>query len=404
MNDLRPAVIRKLPQVLFLASLLALLLMLGSERGEASQIAFQAGETGETGEIYPQQCAPCHGPAGEGSAFGPALTERPSAVDDRIEIISNGSGAMPAFGPTLSQEQIVELVVLIDSLFVAPDSPPGDAVQQGARVYADNCATCHGADAGGGAGPNLKTTPVSPDALIAIVSQGQGSMPGFADSISSDEIGAMVAFLEDLTGAGGDPPSAVSGVELFADFCMRCHGPDATGGVGPALKASTLSAAEMVPVIGNGRGAMPAFSAILDSAEIDVLVAFLQAGNTSSGDGPATPPSVATGTDIYLAACSTCHGLDASGGVGPRLAGTRLAVNEIISQVFGAHSQGMPTFEGVLDAVQVQDVARYVLSLEGESTSQTGWLALGVVGIVAVAGAVGLWYSGALEQLLRRRR
>ena len=64
----------------------------------------------------------------------------------------------------------------------------------------------------------------------------------------------------------------------------------------------------------------------------------------------------------------------------------------------------MPTFEGVLDAVQVQDVARYVLSLEGESTSQTGWLALGVVGIVAVAGAVGLWYSGALEQLLRRRR
>ena len=400
MNDQGSAANRRKPWALVLVSLVALLLMIGSEGGEASQIAFQAGEVGE---IYPQQCAPCHGPAGEGSAFGPALTERPSGVDDRIEIITNGSGAMPAFGPTLSEDQIVHLVALIDSQFVGPDVPPDGLVQQGAGVYADHCATCHGADGGGGAGPSLKTTAMSRDALIAIVSEGQGSMPGFADRVSSDDIEAMVAFLENLSGAGDDPPSGASGTELFADFCARCHGPDATGGVGPALKTSTLGAAEMVPVIGNGRGAMPAFSAILDSAEIDVLVAFLQEGKTDGGNGSPTP-SISSGSDIYIGACSTCHGLDASGGVGPPLAGTRLAVNEVISQVFGAHSQGMPTFEGVLDAVQVQEVARYVLSLEGEPASQRGWLVLVVVGGLAIAGAVGLWYSGALDRVLRRSR
>jgi mono/diheme cytochrome c family protein len=380
--------------------LVALLLMIGSEGGEASQITFQAGEVGE---IYPQQCAPCHGPAGEGSAFGPALTERPSGVDDRLEVITNGSGAMPAFGPTLSQDQIVHLVALIDSQFVRPDLPPDGPVQQGAGVYADHCATCHGVDGGGGAGPSLKTMATSRDALIAVVSDGQGSMPGFADTVSSGDIEAMVAFLEDLSGTGEPPPADASGADLFADFCARCHGPDATGGAGPALKTSPLSAAEMVPVIGNGRGAMPAFSAIIDSDDIDVLVAFLQEGKTDGGDGSPTP-SISSGADIYVGACSTCHGLDASGGVAPPLAGTRLTVNEVISQVFGAHAEGMPTFEGVLDAVQVQEVARYVLSLEGEPTSRTGLLVLLVVGGLVVAGAVGLRYSGALDRVLHRSR
>ncbi|MDH3605869.1 MAG: c-type cytochrome [Acidimicrobiia bacterium] len=388
-------VIKRLGRVLIVGSLLTLALVLGSEKGSATQPFFQ---TGGTGEIYTQQCSPCHGAEGEGSAFGPALIGGTSSVDDRIDVISSGSGAMPAFGPTLTQDQIAQLVALIDSLSGAPDSP----VQLGARVYADNCASCHGVDAGGGIGPSLKTTTDSHDSLIASVSQGTGSMPGFADQLAAAEIEAVIAFLEDLSGAGVEPPAG-DAEGLFADYCSRCHGPDASGGVGPALKTSRLTPAEMVPVIGNGRGAMPAFSAILTSAEVDALVVFLQENRTVGGDGSAVLDATA-GRDIYVAACSTCHGLNAGGGVGPRLTNTRLTINEIISQVFGAHSAGMPTFEGVLDAVQVQDVARYVLKLEGDSGSQTGWLVLVVVAILAVAGAIGLWYSGLFDQLLRRFR
>ncbi len=396
----RPIVIRRLIRVLTVGSLLALALVLGSQGGAASQPIFQ---TGGTGEIYVQQCSPCHGVEGEGSAFGPALTGRPFSIDDRIAVISSGSGAMPAFGPTLTQNQIAALAALIDSLSVAPDTAPDDPVELGARVYADNCANCHGADAEGGVGPNLQTTTEPHDSLIASVSQGRGSMPGFADQMAPAEVEAVIAFLEDLSGEGVEPPTG-QGEGLFADYCSRCHGPDASGGVGPALKTSTLTAAEMVPVIGNGRGAMPSFAAILTPADVDALVYYLQATRTAGGDGSPVLPDPTAGRDIYVAACSTCHGLNAGGGVGPRLTNTRLTVNEIISQVFGAHSAGMPTFEGVLDAIQVQDVARYVLALEGDSSSQTGWLVLVVVAILALAGAIGLWYSGALDQLLRRSR
>jgi hypothetical protein len=64
----------------------------------------------------------------------------------------------------------------------------------------------------------------------------------------------------------------------------------------------------------------------------------------------------------------------------------------------------MPAFEGVLDAVQVQEVAIYVLSLEGETSSQTGWIVLVVLAVIVMASVVGLWYSGAIDRLMSRFR
>ncbi|HTN78665.1 MAG TPA: cytochrome c, partial [Acidimicrobiales bacterium] len=71
----------------------------------------------------------------------------------------------------------------------------------GQKLYADNCATCHGKTGGGGIGPSLKGIQSSfPNAADeeAIVKNGQGSMPGFGGSLSDEEIAAIVAYTRTL--------------------------------------------------------------------------------------------------------------------------------------------------------------------------------------------------------------
>lgn len=74
----------------------------------------------------------------------------------------------------------------------------------GAVIYAGACASCHGADGGGGIGPALSggaAVEAFPDVAdqITIVSEGQGGMPNFDESLSPEEIEAVVVYTrEDL--------------------------------------------------------------------------------------------------------------------------------------------------------------------------------------------------------------
>jgi cytochrome c551 len=61
-----------------------------------------------------------------------------------------------------------------------------------------------------------------------------------------------------VAGDGGAPGDPLRGATIFATRCAGCHGADATGGVGPALRGSGLTAAEVAGVIATGRGTMPA--------------------------------------------------------------------------------------------------------------------------------------------------
>ncbi|HEY7177603.1 MAG TPA: cytochrome c [Gaiella sp.] len=53
----------------------------------------------------------------------------------------------------------------------------------------------------------------------------------------------------------GDP---TRGARVFASTCAGCHGADAQGKVGPALRGSGLTAEEVAAVVASGRGVMPA--------------------------------------------------------------------------------------------------------------------------------------------------
>ena len=78
-------------------------------------------------------------------------------------------------------------------------------------------------------------------------------------------------------------PAAIStagdasrGEAVFQTSCAGCHGVDATGGAGPPLDGSGLTAAAVQEVVATGRGIMPAgLVEGQDAADVAAYVASL---------------------------------------------------------------------------------------------------------------------------------
>jgi mono/diheme cytochrome c family protein len=66
------------------------------------------------------------------------------------------------------------------------------------------------------------------------------------------------------------------------------------------------------------------------------------------------------GKAVFAASCAGCHGADASGGVGPALAGSGLTESEVVA-VVAAGRGVMPA--GLVGGQDAADVASYVASL-----------------------------------------
>jgi mono/diheme cytochrome c family protein len=96
-------------------------------------------------------------------------------------------------------------LVLIAALAFAAcgdDAGTDAGTDEGAAVYTDNCADCHGSDGSGGVGPALSDGAVVenyPDIAdeIDVISDGQGGMPAFGDRLSAEEIEQVAAYTRD---------------------------------------------------------------------------------------------------------------------------------------------------------------------------------------------------------------
>lgn len=66
------------------------------------------GEATDGKAIFQQNCGSCHtlADAGTSGTIGPNLDETQPSVELAVDRVTNGKGAMPAFGGTLSEEQI----------------------------------------------------------------------------------------------------------------------------------------------------------------------------------------------------------------------------------------------------------------------------------------------------------
>jgi quinoprotein glucose dehydrogenase len=168
--------------------------------------------------IYQTQCAICHGGdrAGNPPAF-PSLVN----IDKRLtptqtaEIIHNGKGRMPGF-PNLQDARLNQLVDFLSHAGsggpnLASPSANGGTDPVGGRLYAKNCAICHGDDRLGapsnypgllGVRSRLEDTQIA-----EVIHNGKGRMPGFP-KVTPIDTAAILRFL----GPPMEPIPAATGV------------------------------------------------------------------------------------------------------------------------------------------------------------------------------------------------
>lgn len=81
----------------------------------------------------------------------------------------------------------------------AGETPTETAAVDGAALYDQQCAACHGGDGNSGFAPDLggglavEKFP-DPEDQIAVVTEGRGRMPGFGGRLTAEEIEAIVDY------------------------------------------------------------------------------------------------------------------------------------------------------------------------------------------------------------------
>ena len=160
----------------------------------------------------------------------------------------------------------------------------------GQKLFLNNCAQCHGSDAGGSRGfPNLRDGDWlyggAPDAIKTSIAEGRtGVMPPQGQLVGGDEGAKDVAhYVLSLSGRTHDSLRAFRGKAKFQTVCVACHGTDGKGNKllgAPDLTDKTWlhggSEPAIIETILKGRkGEMPAHKQILDEAKIHLLTAYV---------------------------------------------------------------------------------------------------------------------------------
>jgi cytochrome c oxidase cbb3-type subunit 3 len=184
------------------------------------------------------------------------------------------------------------------------------ALDVGRNLFLNNCAACHGSDAGGAPGfPNLGDDDWlwgdDPDTIVATITDGRiGAMPPWGEVLGPQGVEEMATYVTSLQRGAGNAGSATS--EKFAQLCSACHGADARGN--RMLGAPNLtdgiwlhggSPAAVRDSITKGRnGAMPPHGARLGPTRVKLLAAYVMslrvpaaqstASGASSNVGPAS--------------------------------------------------------------------------------------------------------------------
>lgn len=182
------------------------------------------------------------------------------------------------------------------------------AMPAAARLFADNCAACHGAAGRGGPGfPNLADAAWlwdgDPEAIAETVRFGINSthpnthmsqMPAFGRDgmLPPEDITAVADHVLALSAGKADADSP--GSTIFADNCAACHGEGGTGGLGigaPVLADDRWiyggSRDAILTTLKRGRqGVMPAWEDRLSAAEINLLALYVaRLGERDAGAG-----------------------------------------------------------------------------------------------------------------------
>lgn len=196
--------------------------------------------------LYDNYCAVCHGTTGDKmptvNLSQPKIAQR-LKTDGIIKVIRVGKKGMMAFdkphGGPLAFESIASIAKYVKSL--SEPKVPVTAEIDGAPLYQEHCASCHGAKgkdvetANLASGDHLKR--IGDDRFIKTTANGTDVMPGFGKKaggeLSDDQINAILNHLKSKAGivvedktAMGKAPAIPHEVSEDMEDCLECHGSD----------------------------------------------------------------------------------------------------------------------------------------------------------------------------------
>lgn len=180
-----------------------------------------------------------------------------------------------------------------------------EAVATGQRLFANNCAVCHGSDARGASGyPNLADGAWNwgggPEAIKTSILDGRNAVMPAWNQLDDLDIRRVAAYVYELNGRDSRRSDLVeAGAPIYQTRCVACHGPDGTGNQAMGAPDLTNNAwvyggsfETIVDVIRNGRqGRMPAHRELLGEDRAHVITAYLYSLSRSDNDQGAASES-----------------------------------------------------------------------------------------------------------------
>jgi mono/diheme cytochrome c family protein len=287
-------------------------------------------------QLFTDNCGECHDVAELVASDPIALRE---AIQLGVEFVPHAELDIPDWAESISEENQIKLL----NFLVAPD---------GQRLFATNCAPCHGQSVAFTGGE---------EQLLDTISRGgmHLEMPPWREMLSEEELDLLARYVT-------DPGSVPEGAKTFQANCANCH-----GSLIPS--SENVDAARQIIAEGGGHETMPVWGDVLTPEQLDALVTFTIAA--------AEGTSVEVGQELYSQNCAACHGEFGEGGPNPSRAGdiifpistaeylkTRddFTLRSIISQ--GQPNFGMSpfgsAFGGPLDDDQVDAIVAFLRAWE----------------------------------------
>ena len=284
-------------------------------------------------QAYAAHCAMCHGAHRQGNlpAIPPLLSIGRSMTEPQIaDIIHTGKKIMPAF-PKLQGEELTALTHFLvgdsraatatgngTTIVGSAQSRRSDLAIAGGPLFQQNCAFCHGRDAGGGeTGPDLTRSKlvhadIGGDKISEVVRNGRPDkgMPAF--TFSNQEMLTLAAFIHTEVARAEAKPGSRRGVDVAdlqtgdveagkryfngAGTCSTCH--SATGDL--AGVASRHEGLELEERMLYPRGVKSRATVTLPSGQqVTGTVAYLDEFTIGLRDGSGTYRSWPTGAVKY---------------------------------------------------------------------------------------------------------
>ncbi|MGV6850816.1 MAG: cytochrome-c oxidase, cbb3-type subunit III [bacterium] len=159
---------------------------------------------------FANNCAVCHGSDARGAKGFPNLTDNDwlwGGDADKIEqtITSGRKGGMPAWGPSLGEQGVTEVVEYVKS--ISGKEADSALAEAGKTRFQTFCVACHGADGKGNqmlGAPNL-TDDIwlfggNTEDLVATVTNGRsGEMPAHGERLGKDRVHLVAAYVYSLS-------------------------------------------------------------------------------------------------------------------------------------------------------------------------------------------------------------